>query len=361
MIKIAYFITPHGFGHASRACAVMESIRRISPNVHFEIFTTVPRWFFFNSLIDQFTYHSEFVDVGLVQKSPLEEDLDATLESLNQFAPFSSSTIDRISTQLSQLACSLVICDISPLGLSAAKNAGIPSVLVENFTWDWIYEGYLLTKPDFSRFISFFREAFSYCTYHIQTEPLCEINPLADLYVPPISRKPRKTSAEVRSLLGIPDNKPAVMITMGGIRGGDFLVDSSSKPDNFYIILPGSGSQLEKHGNRILLPHQSNFFHPDLINASNIVISKLGYSTIAECYYAGIPLGYVTRDHFLESLRLEDFVKKRMRALAIKTDIIPSRCFEEKILDLLKIEIHVPSHQNGSELAADFIDRLLKS
>ena len=44
--RIAYFISPHGFGHAARAAAVMQAISDTDAAVGFEIFTTVPSWFF---------------------------------------------------------------------------------------------------------------------------------------------------------------------------------------------------------------------------------------------------------------------------------------------------------------------------
>ena len=38
---VAYFISPHGFGHAARSVAVMEELSRIRVNQRFQIFTTV--------------------------------------------------------------------------------------------------------------------------------------------------------------------------------------------------------------------------------------------------------------------------------------------------------------------------------
>ena len=58
LCRIAYFISPHGYGHAARASAVMDAIHDISPSLRFEIFTTVPQWFFEQSLTGPFAYHS---------------------------------------------------------------------------------------------------------------------------------------------------------------------------------------------------------------------------------------------------------------------------------------------------------------
>ena len=147
---IAYFISPHGFGHATRAAAVMAAIQTLSPGAHFEIFTRAPEWLFQASLPGSFTYQSLMSDIGLVQRSPLQEDLPATLERLEAFLPFDQALVKDLSAQVQELACRLIVCDIAPLGIAVAAQAGLPSVLVENFTWDWIYAGYLDSEPRFA-------------------------------------------------------------------------------------------------------------------------------------------------------------------------------------------------------------------
>lgn len=68
---MAYFISPHGFGHAARAAAVIGALQELHPAFRFEIFTTVPYWFFEDSLACHLGYHSLGTDVGLGQKTPL--------------------------------------------------------------------------------------------------------------------------------------------------------------------------------------------------------------------------------------------------------------------------------------------------
>ena len=173
-MKIAYFITPHGFGHASRACAVMSAIHQNENNIHFDIFTTIPEWFFCDSLDnDVFTYNSVIVDVGLVQDSPLVINLSQTISQLNQFIPFTqSNTVDMIS-QLRDNQTQWIFCDISPLGIYLANQLQIPSILIENFTWDWIYQEYSDTERSFIEPIHYFSQIFQLPNYHIQTQPMC--------------------------------------------------------------------------------------------------------------------------------------------------------------------------------------------
>src|SRR5947209_1225138 len=76
---IAYFITAHGFGHATRACAVMAAAHQLDPSICFDIFTAAPEFVFKDSLNGPFAYHHAITDVGLAQTSALVEDAPATL------------------------------------------------------------------------------------------------------------------------------------------------------------------------------------------------------------------------------------------------------------------------------------------
>ena len=140
---IAYFVSPHGFGHAARASAVMTAFQRCCDRFRFEIFTKMPGWFYQDSGVTNFVCHDLVTDIGMVQKNALNEDLPQTIAALDKFLPFDPILIARLADQLVETDCRLVVCDIAPLGIAVAKAAGIPSVLIENFTWDWIYEAYI--------------------------------------------------------------------------------------------------------------------------------------------------------------------------------------------------------------------------
>ena len=72
--RVASFISPQGFGHATRAASVMEALAGIKMSLQFDIFTTVPEWFFANSNSFSFQYHRLETDIGLVQKSSFHEN-----------------------------------------------------------------------------------------------------------------------------------------------------------------------------------------------------------------------------------------------------------------------------------------------
>ncbi len=359
--KIAYFVSHHGFGHAARASAVMQAFHAIRPDADFELFTRAPRWFFDTSLTFSYGYHEITTDVGLVQPTPLEEDLPATIRKLTDFLPFPSGTDSPIVQQLMRSRFDLCICDISPFGLAAARAAGITSVLIENFTWDWIYAGYLAECPEFNHFIPQFAQTFQNADFHIQSEPVCQLSPLSSLLTNPIARKPRLSSNELRKLLHIPVQASVVLITMGGFELDFSYINQLAANRKIWFVIPGgAASEVEYRSNLVLLPHHSYFFHPDLINAADAVVSKAGYSTIAEAFHAGIPFGYVSRDQFRESPILSAFIQGNMQGIEINGETFQSGEWLDSVSDLLDLGCSKPAVENGADQVANFLVNILQ-
>jgi len=358
-LRLAYFISPHGFGHAARAAAVMEALHGLDQNIEFDIFTSVPSWFFEMSLTKSFQYHFLVTDVGFVQKSALEVDLSETLAALSRFFPFKASMISNLASFLLKSRCAAVICDIAPMGILASRHAGLRSVLIENFTWDWLYEEYMEEKAGFKKAVLYLKEVFALADFHIQTEPACLPRDV-HLTTRPVSRRPRLRPSFVRTGLGIPRDFKVVMITMGGIpESCPFLEEMKDYP-SVYFIFPGASEGPELRGNMICLPHRSEFYHPDLVNASDALIGKIGYSTLAETYFAGVPFGHIERKDFRESRVLVSFVRDRMAGLSIRPDEFSDGTFLSSLPNLLSMPRVWRTEPNGAEQAARFIlDRLL--
>ena len=355
---IAYFISPHGFGHAARAAAVMQAVSDFDASVRFEIFTTVPAWFFTDSMSAPFTCHELLTDIGLVQETAFLADLNKTLQRLNEFFPIPVSRIADIAAAVVRLNCLLVICDIAPLGISIAKEAAIPSVLVENFTWDWIYEPYSGARKGFKKHVTQLRSLFRAADYHIKTKPVCSPGSV-DLTTAPVSRKVKNSADRVRKGLGLTETARMVLVTTGGIKQSyDFLNELKRLPD-ICFVMPGAGPKMKIQGNCIILPHRSEYYHPDLVNASDAVVGKVGYSTLAEIYHAGIPFGYVARSDFRESKPLTKFIEDNMPGVCIKESDFNSGIWITKIRKLLNRQRAQPSVTNGAETIGRFVRNLI--
>ncbi len=360
--RLAVFITPHGFGHAARASAVMAAILGRLPSACFDIYTRVPSWFFANSLPTQsFVYHELRTDIGMVQNTPMQEDLDATIQALNEFLPFDPNLVHGLASELRAQADELVICDIAPLGIAAAAAAGLPSVLVENFTWDWIYAYYIDQEPRFAPHIHYLQDVFQSATMHIQASPVCEPSPSALQVTSPIGRAPLTPASEIRRRLGIPEGDRMVLVTMGGIPEQFKFLDQLPDLKGIHLIIPGGSKVPQFAGQLALLPHHSTFYHPDLIHACDTVIGKAGYSTIAEAYHAGAPFGYVIRPDWRESGPLAEFIQYQMPGLEISLDRFETGDLAGAIPALLSLPARWRNETEGSGQAADYILQLLSN
>jgi hypothetical protein len=355
--SIAYFISPHGFGHAARASAVIEAIHRIKPEFSFHLFTTVPAWFFQDSLTAPFTYHSVETDIGLVQKSPFQEDIHATLHRLDRFLPFAPSLIENLTRTVIQQDVKLILCDISPLGIAVSHAAEIPSVLIENFTWDWIYEGYADVVGSMDKHIRYLRQVFDTTDYHVQAEPVC-LKRSTDLTTLPVSRKFRLPVKEIRRQLQLPNNRKMVLITTGGIASDHRFINRLGGLKEIFFVIPGASSERNVPGNVTLMPHRSSIYHPDLVNASDAVVGKTGYSTLAEVYAAGVPFGFVSRSDFRESLGLNKFIKNEMTGIEVGVDKFENGSWLTLISELVKLPRRRPRRPNGADQIAEFICNL---
>ena len=354
--RIAFFISPHGFGHAARAASVMEALAEIESSLQFDIFTTVPDWFFAKTNSFGYQYHRLETDIGLVQKTPFQEDLPATVKKLKKFLPFDQPQIAAAAEKIRQLRCQLVVCDIAPMGIRVAKEAGVPSVLVENFTWDWIYRGY--EEEGFNEFNGYLQSIFAEAGFHIQTQPICKPERV-DFTAGPASRKIKSSCSHIRQRLRLSDSSKVVMITAGGVPKNYGFIDKLNKLTDTHFILQGASNSESIRGNLILLPENSAYFHPDLVNAADAVIGKIGYSTIAEVYHAGVPFGYVARTQFRESKPLVNFVENHMSCLGIGESEFKEGDWIHRLQDLLALPRMEQNTPNGADQIAGFISALL--
>ena len=354
--RLGYCITAHGFGHAARAVAVMEALsKRIS--VKHKVVSLVPEWFFSQFFSDSLSVFSVQTDVGLVQLSALKEDLEASLVELQNFYPLAREKVDELATIFSD--CDLVICDIAPSGIAAAKRAGVPSLLLENFTWDWVYKGYLSRYPQLKTYIDYLNDLYSKADYHVQAEPVCN-NSRCDVRVEPVAREIKKSVKTVRQQLGIQENRQLVLMTMGGEGAGTLPLDSLARLRDILFVIAGTDPQKQGPENLYFLPTDSGIFHPDLVAACDAVIGKVGYSTLAEVYHADVPFGYISRPTFPESAPLVSYIEHNMTGLEISAGDFREGKWLHQLPELIAMKRQRIKRTNGADQCAEFILSVLR-
>jgi hypothetical protein len=352
--QLSCFISPHGYGHATRCIAVLETLSEIHPELSIQIITTVPRSLIAETLTD-FSYHPVEVDIGMVQASALDADLSLTIDALDKFLPFDGALVEHLAKICRK--SSFILSDIAPLGIAVAKTCGIESILIENFTWDWIYQPYAEKHPGLQKHITYLQEILKQVDHRIQTEPLCNT---ADhsLHCGPIYRKSKVCCTNIKKELGCND-KTLVLITMGGVNQPHPCLEKLLEAKEFFFIFSGQAENRRIENNIHFLPASDTYYHPDLICAADIVICKAGYSTVAECCQAGARVLAVAREDFSESAVLQKYLEARLNAIIIDPKQYLTSSWIPLLHDLMKEPCPEPEHENGANSAAQYISKLL--
>jgi hypothetical protein len=331
----------------------MEALHRLG-GARFEIFSTGPRWLFDESIPGLYTYHEVATDVGFRQRSALAFDLPATVAAIEAMLPFDEARVDSLARIVAETGCRAVLCDIAPLGVAVAERAGVPSLLVENFTWPWLYEPLFAEAPALEPLAEEMRIWFDRATWHVQTEPLCELKESSDLHVPPIGRRARTPRDAVRRALGIGADARAVLLMMGGIPEDLPFLDRLGEMEAVEFLITGA-PQTRVRGNLHLFDHGERLYLPDLVRGSDAVVGKLGYSTVAEVWGEGRPLAYVTRSDFRETEPVRRWVDREMSGFEVAGDDFAGGEWTMRIPELLDLGGAWPHDEGGAESVARFL------
>ena len=356
VVECACFISPHGFGHATRTIALLQALQKQVGPLQARLFTVAPQSLFAHAGVS-YRYNQLSTDVGLVQHDAFRTDTGETINRLAELLPFKESLVAHCveCCRSSQL----ILCDISCLGIAVGQAASIPSILVENFTWDWIYRrmvGDSEENDGLRPYIEMFTEYYEKADYRIQTAPVCSPVPCACSCLP-MSRKPVMERQLLRDRLAA-DGRKIVLISIGGIPLDFPFIERLRDYSKYLFILAG------QHDDRLLCPNirllgpSSTLQHPDLINGSDLLICKSGYSTIAECLQTSTPICCIARDGFAESEVLAAYVTSEMNGAVIsQTSFLNGDWLAD--LPLLMSRGRGPAPANGADQAAAFIASLL--
>jgi hypothetical protein len=244
------------------------------------------------------------------------------------------------------------------LGIAVAEAAGLPSVLIENFTWDWIYRPYVEAEPRLEPFRRLLGAIYAGATLRVQTEPVCYSVPGAAT-VPPVSRAPRRKRRGVRRQLEIGEDEPLALLTMGGISWAWKFLDRLQSHESIRFLAFDDGNCLARRGSLQLLPERSPIYLPDLIGSVDAVVGKLGYSTVAEAWSAGLRYAWVDRPAFPESPVLADFVGRCLPSIEIDPEHFVEGDWLADLERLFDRPRPAPREGHGADQVADRILRLL--
>ena len=292
MRTVVFYISGHGFGHASRAIEVINALLARAADVRVIARTTAPQWLFDRTVRgNRFQRVDGITDTGVSQIDSLRLDERETIRRARDFMEGFDARVHAEAEWLRAHAAALVVADIPPLGIEAAKCAGAPAVALGNFTWDWIYSGYDGTKDVVQQIGEAYAAADA--ALRLPMHGGFETVPRV-IDIPFIARRATRDPREVRQTLGFPLDTRLVLVSFGGY--GLEGLDADALDDlNGYAVIGSRRLQLDEPA-----MYEAGIRYEDVVRAVDVVATKPGYGIVSECIANRTAVLYTSRGRFVE-------------------------------------------------------------
>jgi L-arabinokinase len=365
-VTVLFYISGHGFGHASREVEIINTLGSVDPSLKILIRSAVSPELLTRTLKVPYTLQSVECDSGIVQSSSVSHDDDATLR---QAASFYATFGDRIAAELDQLSredVRLIVGDIPPLAFEVAERLGVPSVAIGNFTWDWIYE----TQPGFEAIdglLPLIRTAYAKATTALELPFGAGFGVFPSARrIPLVARRPARNRGDTRAHFGVTPDRPAALLSFGGYGLPSLDLGSIDCLDRWTIVttdrITSPAGPMPR--NVVFLAEQAflggSFRYEDLVASSDVVVTKPGYGIVAECIACGTPMLYTSRGAFREYDLFVREMPKYLRCRFISHEELFAGWWREA-LDALLAQPAPPETiaTNGADVAAKTIRELV--
>lgn len=312
MKLVIFYVSDHGFGHAARNIPIIRELLAIDETLKIIVKTGFAQGEFIQSnFLDEsrLSVIKESMDVGLILKPmSFEIDVPALETCVGNYIETWEKRIEKEKEFLVDEQPDLIVSDIVPWVFQAAKQANMPSVLISNFTWVDIYEEYLRAE---------LVKAYQDCYDLADDVFMYELSGLKmkNRFVKydEMSLCAREFDLSAVAKIQSRYELPLVFVSVG--RSVDLAeeIDVSNEPYHFIVT---EGIQLVGENVTYLAKETPNTH--DYVCASQFVITKAGFGTVAEALLAKKKIVVIQRDRIAEDRATVEWLVSHGLALPIQ-------------------------------------------
>ena len=306
MKNICFYISDYGFGHASRSIAIVRAIIKSRPDVKFFLKADTTYDFLKQSLSEK---NIEVIrtknDIGIVaDRDSFSIDGARTEAELSRWVGSWNEYLDQERSFCKSTRIDLVLSDVPPQPFIVSKELGIPGVAISNFSWHLIFSRLFGNIEDVKKL----QDAYSLADIAL-------VLPYdTDMSIFPrrqdiglISREITVNRDRMRRNIGINRNDLLIYASVG-------IYDSPELHDNVHIFngrnvrFIASANCKPCMDNVITIPGEETEIQ-NYIAMCDLVISKVGYSTVSEATRGKVPMLLFRREGFAEDVYIANTVK----------------------------------------------------
>ena len=277
MKKILYYVSEHGLGHLTRSVALIRELQNDT-----KVMIRNSNESFLKKSLPSIPVFSGQTDQGpIISDNSVSIDWKRTHSSITDWYSNFSSNLEKELIFMKKSDPDLIISDISPIPLSAAKKLGIQSIALSNFTWLDIFS----KLENFN--LNILKESYQNSSFCIQLP----LSTSMDIFkqkkqVGFVCKSLSEQKISVRKKLNIDESKFLIFVNLP-----KFYNVVLKNFENFQVI--STGAKTTSKNTMFIEPWIEG---QNLINASDLVITKCGYGMISECLTTGTPLKLIADD-----------------------------------------------------------------
>ncbi len=305
--KLAFYVTSHGFGHMNRAVAVINHVPPDIPVVIRSNANLFPNW---NERLTRPAELTEHVsDAGAVNPpgDSTATDGPATLELAARVHAHAMAQVDDEARWVRDQHVVALLCDAPAVPLIAAHRAGIPGLLLANFTWADIYAPHARAAGSQARaLVADLRRAYRQATTVFRAEPGLRMAWLpGQVNVGMVANPGRNRRKELRGLLGLGTREKLIYFYVGRYGQNDLDWERLEGYASQGIHFVGYHSAPVGPLKNLHLVSASEWHGSDLIASTDALVAKAGYGTVCEAMAGNTPIIYPPRQGFAEYRALD--------------------------------------------------------
>jgi L-arabinokinase len=353
---LAVYVSGHGFGHATRTAEVLRVVRARAPGLPVVVCSTAPASLFEGVVAPPLEVRRVAGDVGLAQKDALVIDEEGSVRAWRALVADWDAKVAAEARWLRASGARLVVGDIPPLAFEAAAAAGLPSIGVSNFSWDWIYGQLARRVPELGPAAEWAAAGYRHAERLLRLPFAGECAAFRAIEdVPLVARRPRVERAEARRLLGL-DGRPALLVSFGGVGIPGLRPDAFGRLAGWQVLLTGPlGDGLPPANTRRLegaTLQRAGLRYEDLVAAADVVLTKPGYGIVSDCIAARTRLVYTERGDFAEYPVMVAEMPRYLPALHVANDAVREGRLADALAAVVALPFPEPPRLDGADVVA---------
>ncbi len=320
---VVYYVSSHGFGHLTRCMAQIEkaledgAFNCKEKNYNYLLVCGRKQIEFAKKYMlkykDRIYYKELETDVGLINKPiSLEIDRGALERRLREFIGTWEDTVKSEVENSKKYKIIDIVSDISPIGILVAGELNLPVKLMTNFTWYQQYRHLNLSEDIVDSYLKLDKKVDTLYRYPLYLD-FSHINPeIKDVGF--ISRKiSKKRVCKIQKKYGrsifISTGRSAEIgeLNIVNFKGTVFTTNG--------VKVKGNEEDYRVYELPVDIEDTQNY-----IAASEVVISKAGWGTIAEAVCGDTPMVLLERDGVLEDTHNIKEIKKLKKGISISSE-----------------------------------------